>query len=336
METALESPTTPLRVGIVILDQFTLTAFAGFLDVLRLGGDYGGQSRQIHVKWVVMSMDGKDRRSSAGTLMTELHPLIEPENFDYIAICGGNSYIERSPSTPLLQWLQDAAAKKVSLLGICTGTFALAQAELIGSLPVCVHWNVVDEFSRRFPTARTSVDSLFIDAGKIITCAGSTAAIDLALHILKQHFGREKAQQVLRHMMLHNIRPARLPQAHFIANLDGVKDTRIHKAVHYIEQRIDDRLRVQDIASHLGMSVRQLERLFKQELNTTPTRFYQKMRVEYGKWWLMNTSDSITQIALNCGFADTSHFSREFKLHFKVNPLSIRQHATTHEDTTMM
>lgn len=315
----------PLRVGIVILDQFTLTAFAGFLDVLRLGADYGGQSRQIHIKWTVMSMDGKDRRSSAGTLMTELQPLLDPKQFDYIAICGGNSYIERNPSTPLIAWLQAAWEQKINLLGICTGTFALAQAQLLGAQPVCVHWNVLDEFIRRYPDVHARVDSLFIDTGKIITCAGSTAAIDLALHILKRHFGREKAQQVLRHMMLHNIRPARLPQAHFIASLDHVQDERVHKAVAYIEQRIDDKLRAQDIAQYVGMSVRQLERLFKSELATSPTRFFRELRLEYGKWWLTNTSDSITQIAMNCGFADTPHFSREFKRYFAQSPNQVRQ-----------
>lgn len=314
----------PLKVGVVLLDQFTLTAFAGFLDVLRLASDYGGLSRQILITWDVMSVNGEPRRSSAGTLQVELTGLNDPKKFDYIAVCGGNSYIDRAPSQVLSKWLTEASDHGVILLGICTGTFAIAHAGLVGHQAVCIHWNVLDEFRRQFPKIKSNVDNLFIDTGRLITCAGSTAAIDLGLHILKRHYGREKAQQVLRHMMLHSIRPARLPQAHFYINLDQVSDFRIHKAVHYIEQRIDDFPSVRDIAEHVGIGERQLERIFKVSLGTTPAALHRMMRLQYGKWLITNTRDSITEIAVNCGFSDGSHFAREFKALFKCAPSSLR------------
>src|SRR5690606_22572853 len=145
---------SPLRVGVVLLDEFTLTAFAGFLDVLRLASDYGGQSRQILISWTVMSVDGETRRSSAGTLHSELADLQDVLDFDYIAVCGGNSYTNTNYSTKLSRWLVRAHEAGVTLLGICTGTFAIAYAGLVGQHAVCVHWNVISTFQQLFPTIK--------------------------------------------------------------------------------------------------------------------------------------------------------------------------------------
>lgn len=319
------SPSEPLRVGIVLLHEFTLTAFAGFLDVLRLASDYGGHSRQVLITWQVMSVDGAPRRSSAGTLQTELTDLQDVDRFDYIAVCGGNSYTNPTPSKKLCSWLAKAHENGVTLVGLCTGTFEIARAGLVGNRSVCVHWNVIEEFQRQFPGIKCSVDNLFIDSGKLLTCAGSTAVIDLGLYLLTRHYGREKAQQALRHMMLHSIRPARLPQAHFYIDLERVSDVRVHKAVHFIEQRIDDFPSVSSIAAHVGVSARQLERIFKTSLGMTPAALHRMMRLQYGKWLVTNTRDSVTHIALGCGFSDSSHFSREFKMLFGKTPTSFRR-----------
>lgn len=130
--------------------------------------------------------------------------------------------------------------------------------------------------------------------------------------------------QALRHMMLFTIRPARLPQAHFYLDLDNVQDIRVHKAVYYIEQRIDDLPSVADIAAHVGVSPRQLERIMKASLHTTPAALQRMIRLQYGKWRITNTRDTITDIALSCGFADSSHFSREFKALFGKPPRAFR------------
>jgi len=124
--------------------------------------------------------------------------------------------------------------------------------------------------------------------------------------------------------VLFSIRPARLPQAHFYIDLDDESDTRIHKAIHYIEQRIDDLPSVGEVASHVGVSARQLERLFKASLKMTPAALQRMIRLQYGKWRLTNTRDSITNISLGCGFSDNSHFSREFKALFGQTPRAFR------------
>ncbi len=319
------APTCPerpprLTLGLVLLDRFTLAAFSGFVDVLRLAADIGGGSRQLEITWRVMSADGLPRTSSAGLTLDVTEGLSEDIGaFDYLAVCGGNDYLSPLPES-LRTWLRRVAASRTRLLGICTGTFALAEAGVVGTRTVCVHWNVLDAFHGRFPKTRAAVDHLFIDEGDLITCAGSTAAIDLALYLVARHCGRDRAQRAVRHMMLQGMRPGELPQAHFYADLGAIKDDRVRQAAHYIEQRIDSLPSLDAVARYVGLGRRQLARAFHQALGISPMEFTRTLRLEYGSWLLLNGSGSITQVALDCGFADGAHFSREFRARYGLSP----------------
>ncbi|MGS1097383.1 GlxA family transcriptional regulator (plasmid) [Aquamicrobium terrae] len=314
-----------LRIGFVLLDQFTLAAFSGIIDVLRLAADHGGRSRQVHAAWTVMSLDGGPRFSSCGAAMQPNSPLLDPTGFDYIAVCGGNDYLNDAPPAQLLHYLRRAAASSVRLLGICTGTFMIAKAGLVGKRRVCIHWNVMDAFKDRFPNVNASVERLFIDEGDLITCAGSTAAIDLGLYLVARHCGRDKAQQAMRHMMLQDIRPPEMPQAHFYAELTGNLDVRVKQAAQFIEQRLDNPPPVAAVARYVGVSTRQLERLFSGCLGQSPAAFQRQLRLEYARWLIKNSRRSITEIAIDTGFADSAHLSRDFKSLFGTSPRSFRK-----------
>ncbi|BBK32286.1 AraC family transcriptional regulator with amidase-like domain [Stella humosa] len=309
-----------LRVGFILLHQFTLAAFSGLIDALRLAADHGGRSRQLHIAWTVMSLGGGPQQSSCGVSVMPNSGLRDAGEFDYVAVCGGNDYLNDEPATALVQHLRAAAAGGVRLLGICTGTFVIAKAGLVGDRRVCVHWNVLDAFNQRFPRLNAVVDRLFLDEGDLITCAGSTAAIDLGLYLVSRHCGRDKAQQAMRHMMLQDIRPAAVPQPHFYARLAGIADVRIRQAAQFIEQRLDDPPPVAAIARYVGISSRQLERLFHAELGVGPAAFQRRLRLEYGRWLLDNSKRTITEIAIDAGFADSAHFSRDFKSMFGSTP----------------
>lgn len=319
-----ESVEPSLRVGFLLLDKFTLAAFGGLIDSLRLAADDGGQSRQIHATWKIMTPGAKARAASCGLRVEGTNDFLDPSQFDYIAICGGNDYLNDEPTPALNDYLRRAHDQRVRLLGICTGTFSIARAGLAAKRTVCVHWNVLDAFQKQFPQVRTSVDRIFVDEGDLITCAGSTAAIDLGLYLISRHCGRDRAQQAVRHMMLTGIRAPSLPQAHFRQDLENVADPRVRKAVHFMEQQLDHPPPLPAIARYVGVSSRQLERAFKAELGITPVRLQRTMRLQYGRWMIDNKLESITQIALDCGFADTAHFSREFRAHFGISPSRYR------------
>lgn len=315
----------PLRVGFVLLDKFTLAAFGGLIDALRLAADDGGQSRQIHASWTIMTPGAKESVASCGLRVEGSRDLLDPGRFDYLAVCGGNGYVDARPVPHLNDYLRRAHAAGVRLLGICTGSFDIARAGLAEGRSVCVHWNVRDEFERQFPGVKTSIDRLFVDEGDLITCAGSTAAIDLGLYLVSRHCGRDRATQAVRHMMLTGIRSPSRPQASFRQELEGVSDPRVVKAVHFMEQQLDHPPTLPTLARYVGVSARQLERAFKAELGLTPMRFNRVMRLGYGRWMIDNKLENITQIALDCGFSDTAHFSREFRAHFGLSPSLYRK-----------
>lgn len=316
----------PLRVGFVLLNQFTLAGFAGLVEALRLAADHGGRSRQIYASWAIMSEDGKPCRSSCGAVLSETSNFMPPASFDYVAICGGNDYLQGATQSPkLLKYLRAVNTANVRLIGVCTGTFALAKAGLIGRRTVCINWNVLSTFQAMFPQVTARADSLFIDEGDIITCAGSTAAIDLGLYLIARHCGGDKARQAQRHMILQEARPARLPQPHFYAELNAAADVRVRQAVHFMEQRIDAPPSIDATANYVGISPRQLERLFRDTLDISPKTFQIRLRLKYGEWLLVNSQRTIMQIAFDCGFADAAHFSREFRAFYASKPSDVRR-----------
>jgi len=316
-------PKHQLRVGFVLLDDFTLNAFSGFVDALRLAADEGGRSRQIRCAWQIMGP--KPIAASCGLRVTPSSALIDPARFDYIAVCGGNGYlIPRQPSW-LDRYLWQAEAAGVPLVGVCTGTFNIARAGLMRGYLACVHWNVVEAFHEQFPEVPTTTDRIFVDAGSRITCAGSAGAADLALHLIARHIGPERAQQSLRHMIIPDMRPADYPQAHFHADLTGVRDAAVRRAVLLMEQTLNRPLRLAEISEAVGLSLRHLERRFAQEFGVTPGRFARNLRLNYAAWLLERSNTTIADIAVACGFADSPHFARHFGRHFACSPSQYRR-----------
>lgn len=308
----------PLRVGFILLPLFTMNAFAGFIDSLRLAADQGGRSRQIHCSWQIMGPGPVT--SSCGL---EAHPQAsyrEPNEFTHIAVCGGNNYLNPHEDQALSQYLKEAHRKGVKLVGVCTGTFAIARAGLLRGQRVCVHWNVINDFRQQFPKIDATPDRIFLESARVITCAGSSGATDMALHLIHRTCGPEKAQQAVRHMILNGMRTSNSPQTHFFEAIHEIRDERVRVAVLTMEQSLNTRLNACDLAKRINLSPRQLDRLFHQELGITPMRYFKIMRLRYAQWLLHHTDSSIADIAADCGFADAAHLARDFHAYFACSP----------------
>ncbi|WP_421056918.1 GlxA family transcriptional regulator [Leisingera sp. D0M16] len=312
-----------LRVGLIVLDNFTLNAFAGFVDALRLAADVGGQSRQLECGWVIM---GKGRpRASCGLAITPDSGPLEPDRFNYIAVVGGNDYPQRLQPAWLTSYLREAAENGVTLIGLCTGTFNIARAGLMKGRTACVHWNVHEEFAAQFPDVNAISDRIFFDADDRITCAGSTGASDLALYLVGRHCGQELAQQSLRHLVLNHRREASYPQAQFTSEIREVADSVVRHVVGIMEQTLNAPVPLENLADRVGLSTRQLARRFTRSLGQSPSTYYRFLRTRYGAWRLLHSTDRISDIAADAGFADASHFLRHFRQVYGVTPAQFRE-----------
>lgn len=311
------------NVGIIVLDNFTLHAFSSFVEALRLAADVGGRSRQVECGWSILGQ-GTVRASCGVTVVPEPLP-DNPDCFDYLAVAGGNNFPQRRQPDSLTQYLQEADKAGVTLIGLCTGTFNIARAGLMTGRTACVHWNVSDEFRDQFPHISLRSDQLFIDSGDRITCAGSTGGADLALHLITRHCGPEKAQQSLRHMVRDRRRDASFPQTQFSADLQNISDNHLIRCVNLMEQTLNAPVSMGELSYRTGMSERQLSRRFIAALGMPPMTYYRHLRLRYCAWRLVHTTDHISWIANDAGFADSSHFSREFKRKHGMSPAIYRR-----------
>lgn len=321
-----------LRIGFVLLDKFTLTAFSTFIDAIRLAADRGGRSRQIHCAWSIMGTGPV--RSSCGLSVAPEEALTQPERFDYIAVCGGNGYEDRNLSRECASFLKEADRHGVRLIGVCTGTFALAEAGLLDGHRACIHWNVLDAFQQAYPSVKAFSDQLFIESGPRITCAGSLGGADLALFLIARHSGPEKAQQAARHMLLQGPRPADYPQPHFFTRLEGADDPVVRRVALLMEQSMNEFRPISWFAQRAGVSVRQLERRFRRTLGLTPAAMFRRLRLDYAAYLLRRTDLPVLEIAIDCGFVDSAHMARDFKACFDATPTHYRGEARQHRTNT--
>lgn len=320
---AQEDDGARLRVAFVLLPNFTLLPFAGFLDVLRLAADEGDRSRQVACRWVITSADRAPVRASCGAVVRADGGFVDPRTVDYVVVVGG---LLAGPPVDdrVLAYLKDAAAVGTGLVGLCTGVFAMARAGLLQGRRCCVSWYHYADFADAHPEVTPVADQLFVADGPLITCAGGTGAIDLAAWLVDRHVGPAAAQKALHIMVSDGARPADAPQPHEAGDTARPRDPRLRRAVLILEQSFADPPSTEVLARRVGLSRRQLERLFRAEMDTTPASYSRMVRVRHGRALVARTSRSMTAIAHECGFADASHFARHLKAVFGQSPQAVR------------
>jgi transcriptional regulator GlxA family with amidase domain len=315
-----------LRIGLIALKNFTLLPFAGFIDVLRLATDDGDFSRQRACCWTVMSSGGGPLRASCGTVVLADSAFRDPREFDYIIVVGGLLHESPQSDRATDNYLQRAADAGVPLVGLCTAVFTLIRLGLMSGRRCCVSWYHYWDLKNTFPDVTPIADRLFVVDGPRITCAGGTGAVDLAAWIVTRHLGRSVADKALHILIADRARPADAPQPHVVVDRQA-RDPRLEDAVGIIEQNLAQPPSVDDIAERVGLSRRQLERIFRDEFGISPWKYSLGRRLRQAHLLLTRTERSVTDIAHECGFADASHFSRHVRTTFGATPKTVRDTA---------
>jgi transcriptional regulator GlxA family with amidase domain len=178
-----------LRVGVLLANQFTLTAFSAFIDTLRLAADEGDRSRQILCRWTVMSPTGRPVQSSCGVQVLPQAQLADSASFDYLVVVGGLLHQGMQIDAETEAYLRRAAAGGARLIGLCTGSFILARAGLMQGRRCCVSWYHRQDFIEEFGGLEPVSDQLFLIDGDRITCSGGAGVADLAAALVERHIG---------------------------------------------------------------------------------------------------------------------------------------------------
>lgn len=313
-----------LSVGFVLMPSFTLLPFSAFIDALRLAADEGDHSEQIHCRWTVMGHDLRKITSSSGVAIEPWETYRDPAEFDYIVVVGGLLSETLHGNQHIIDYLKRVDRAHIPIIGLCTGSFAMIRAGLMQNRRCCVSWFHHKDLTDRFTDVIPVADQLFVDDGDRITCAGGAVAADLAAYIIERHLGQSWARKSLRILVMDSPRPANAPQPQPTSDYQ-VKNKSVVRALLLMEQNLSRPLSTDEIANRLNISKRQLERLFVHDTGESLQKFYRAIRLSYGLWLLQNTPRSITDIAQECGFADTAHFSRAFRSVFAKRPTEYRQ-----------
>lgn len=324
-------PDVPIRFGIVLLPNFTLTAFSGFVDLLRLASDEGDMSRPVRCSWTVVGENVLPVRASCGIQVSPWETFEKAQPFDYVVVVGGLLHSGPTASEATIGFIRRAADSSATVVGICTGIFALMRADIMAGYRTCVSWYHYWDLLERFPQATEAslvADRLFVIDRCRITCAGGSASIDVAAAILLRHFDAGIVQKALRILLVDDAQKGNAPQPQPLSSKPAVNPT-IRKAIQLMEQHIAKPLTLFDLAQRLDISVRRLERMFQAEVGVPPVAYARQMRMRMAAWLLTGSEKTLADVADSCGFSDASHLSREFKKYFGVRPAPYRGAQTT-------
>lgn len=224
----------------------------------------------------------------------------------------------------VLEVLQAASRRGARLVSFCTGAFTLAEAGLLDGRTATTHWRWTDEFRRRYPEVNLRPDVLYVDDGDVLTSAGSAAAFDLCLHIIRNDHGAAVANVVSRRLVFPGNRDG--GQQQFIERpAPPPAGTSIGDVLAWASAHLRQPLTVADLARRAAMSPTSLHRRFRAETGTTPLRWLLAERVDYARALLETTDLSVEAIATECGFGTPANMRTHFRRHAGLTPTDYRR-----------
>ncbi|MEM7224759.1 MAG: GlxA family transcriptional regulator [Pseudomonadota bacterium] len=303
------------RVGFFLVPQLALMSFASALEALRSANRLAG--RPLY-DWTLISVEGGPVTSSsqvqvAPTVAIDEHP--ELDELVVVAGIGGESFRDEK----VFAWLRRLARKGCKIGAVTLGSYVLARAGLLKGYRCTVHWENLDSFREEFPDLDVTSEVFEIDRERA-TCSGGTAALDMMLALIAEAHGRDLAVQVAEQFIHTRIRDSRDHQRMTLRSRLGVSHPKLLEAIRLMEENGEEVLPRAELARKIGVSSRQLERLFQRYLGCTPTRFYLGLRLERARSLLLQTSMSAMEVALACGFVSASHFAKTYREHFGRTP----------------
>lgn len=303
------------RFVFLLLDRFTMISFAGAIEPLRLANRMLGKTAY---SWRLAGENGRDVSCSNGASFHLDMGLEEIDREDTLLVCGGVE-VQRATTKPVLNWLRREARRGVSIGGLCTGSYTMAKAGLLDGKKATIHWENQDAFLEEFDEVRLT-KSVFVIDGNRMTTAGGTSSLDLMLKIIAQDHGEDLANSVADQLIYSSIRTDQDTQRLSVPTRIGVRHPKLSQVIQIMEANIEDPISPATLADDVGMSTRQLERLFRRYLNRSPKRYYMELRLQKARNLLMQTDMSVINVALACGFASPSHFSKCYRAHYQTTP----------------
>ena len=296
---------TALHVCFLMLPEYTLSAFSNAVGILRMANRL--TDRELYT-WSVCSLDGQPLISSAGLELTIDSSLEDAVDANIMMVCGGYR-VKKYCDKALTDGLRKVARRKIPIGGIDTGTYALAVAGLLDGYRCTIHWENLSSLREEFPRLEIT-SSLFVIDRDRYTCSGGISSIDLMLNLIASIHGHQLVQEISEQFTCDRVRTEKDAQRAPLKYLIGASQPRLVDAVTLMESNIEEPMTLDEVANYVGISRRQLERLFNRYLHCAPSRYYLELRLSRARLLLLQTSIAVIDVAISCGFSTAPHFSK--------------------------
>ena len=316
----LKNPLLKRRFAFLTLPNYSLIALSTAVEALRMANRV---TQEDVYHWTIASLDGSPQTASSGLSMSPTQAIEAIGPVDIVFVCGGVD-VEHAVTTDLLAVLRRLAQRHVALGSLCTGGYALAKAGLLDKYKAVIHWENMSALKEQFPRVIFS-DQLFAIDRDRYTCSGGVAPLDLMLNIIKDQLGSDIAPMISEQFILDRIRNDQDRQHVPLQARVGLFHENLIEAAALMESNIEEPLSLDEIAALVGVSRRQIERLFKRYVGEVPTKYYLDMRLRRARTLLLQTAMSIMDIAVACGFQSPPHFSKCYRNLFGHTPSAERQ-----------
>ncbi len=304
----------------LVLDQFSVLCLAAAMDPLRSANRLLGKE---FYSWSLVSIDGKPVEASNKMVMDVNASVDTLGKCDILFVCAGYR-IKVEGQQHMLAKLRERARRGGAVGGLSIGSHILGQAGLLNEYRCTIHWENRASFQEDFPKAECTGRVFEIDRNRY-TCAGGTTSIDLMLKIISEDLGVQMANEVANQFQHERIRTeADRQRVGPERDLAG-KSTKLQRAVELMSENLEEPMTALLIARQVGLSLRQVERLFQRHLGCTPGRYYMAVRLERARELLRRTNSPILDVALSTGFTSHSYFAQSYRSHFGCSPSEERR-----------
>jgi transcriptional regulator GlxA family with amidase domain len=310
----------PTRIGFVAFNRLEALDLTGPWEVLHTAGAFAGELPEL----VCLTADGEDVRSSSGLSYRADCAIGDAEPVDTLIVVGGIGVRRAAEDPRLVDGVARLSRSARRTAGVCSGAFLLAEAGLLNGRRATTHWAHCDRLAATYPDVEVDADPIFIRDGDVLTSAGVTAGMDLALALVEEDFGREVALQTARMLVVYARRPG--GQSQFSVQLErgSAADPPLRDLQAWIAEHPDEDLSVGALAGRMNLSERQLSRVFRRELGATPADYVEQIRVECARGLLESETDSVDLVAARAGFASAEVMRRAFHRRLGTSPREYR------------
>lgn len=319
-----------------LVPEFTILPFTAAIEVLRIANRMLGYEAY---KWRLASLDGEKVTSSSGieiavstSLADERRMLSGADRPTMALICSGLN-VDKFNNKAVMAWLREAYNRNVQIGSLCTGAYVLAQAGLLNGKRCAIHWENLPGFSEKFPEVEVYADLFEID-GNIHTCAGGTASLDMMLDLIKRDFDDHLVNRICEQALTDRIRAQSDRQRLPLRARLGVQNSKVLSIIELMEANLAEPLSLLEIADMVGLSRRQIERLFRQEMGRSPARYYLEIRLERARHLLVQSTMPVVEVAVACGFVSASHFSKCYREIYNRSPQQERAERRAQQTVT--